>query len=354
MSIFVSWIKSLRMYKVKIIDVRQWKKEIHINTSGTRNKHILTSPTGPKYFFKKSLLKPNKDYKYEFWSEVIASQVAYLLNFNVIQYNVAYFGKEIGCISKSIVNTNKEELSEGYGYIVEKYPDFQDNFKKSHSFQKIVGALCNLKLRFLIPNVIEMIIFDGIIGNTDRHSENWAIIISNKEINEMLNKIEHLPWYRKFKLQIQLFIASKGEFTLSKANDRIRKNICKFSPLYDNGSSLARELNNDKIIELMNDEDKLLNFINRGKPDIRWNDKHLNHFELIKAIRLDYPQETNKVIQNLKSKYNKNVLINIVKNIDRKLPEQFMDYQIPDIRKEFIIKYIDSRVNIILNDYEQV
>ncbi len=354
MRTFATLIFTPIMFKTKFIDVSKWKKEVHINTSGTRNKHILTSNLGLVYFFKKSLFKPGKDYKYEFWSEIIASQIGRLLSFNVVPYDVAYFKNEIGCISKSIIDINNEELNEGYGYIVEKHPDFQDNYRKSHSFQKIVGSLKKLKLEHLINDVIKMIIFDAIIGNSDRHSENWAVVISNKKLNEAIKNVSQLSWLDKLKLQFILLFISKGKFTISKFDKKMKKDICKFSPLYDNGSSLARELDDKKMEELLNNNDKFEIFINKGKPDIRWNDNKLNHFELINTIKIDYPDEVNKVFEIIKSRYSKKILVNIVKNIDKKLPNQFNDYKLSSIRKEFIVKYIDARINIILNNNEQV
>lgn len=354
MRTFVTLIFASIMFKTKFVDVSRWKKEIHINTSGTRNKHILTSNLGETYFFKKSLLKPGKDYKYEFWSEIIASQVGRLLNFDVVIYDVAYFKNEIGCISKSIIDINNEELSEGYGYIVERYPEFKESYKKTHSFQKIIGSLKKLKLEHLINDVIKMIIFDSIIGNTDRHSENWAVVISNKKLNDAIKKISQLSWFNKLKLQFLLLFISKGKFTISKFNNRMRKDICKFSPLYDNGSSLARELDDERMNELLNDNNKFENFMNKGKPDIRWDDKKLNHFELVNTLRMDYPNEVNNIFEVIKSRYSKKILTNIVKNIDKKLPNQFNDYRLSSIRKEFIIKYIDARINIILNNNEQI
>ncbi|KAA6301603.1 MAG: hypothetical protein EZS26_002209 [Candidatus Ordinivivax streblomastigis] len=307
------------MSKVKFIDVSKWKKELHVHTSGTRNKYILTSDKGgDKYYFKKSLLKPNKDYKYEFWSEVIASQIGELLGFEVVHYDVAFFDKEIGCISKSVIDWNNEELTEGYAFIIEKYPDFQDNFKKAHSFQKIIGSLRTLELEHCIRNIIDMIVFDAIIGNTDRHSENWAVIISNKEVIDAIKEVG-------------------------------KKNNYKFSPLYDNGSSLGRELSNEKIENMLNNDSEFDRFINNGKPDIRWNAIHLNHFDLIKTIKLDYGDEVNFILDKIKRNYNKNIIKRLVDNIDRKTPQYFVDYKIPQNRKDFIVKYIDTRINILLN-----
>ncbi|GHS96568.1 hypothetical protein FACS189421_01850 [Bacteroidia bacterium] len=339
------------MSKVKFIDVSKWKRERHVHTSGTRNKNILTSnKNANKYYFKKSLLKPNKDYKYEFWSEVIASQVGEFLGFDVVHYDVAFFEKEIGCISKSVIDWNNEELTEGYAFIIEKYPNFQYDFKKTHSFQKIITSLKTLELEHCIRNVIDMIIFDAIIGNTDRHSENWAVILSNKEVIEALKRIEKLPWYKKQILRFSLFLKTKGKVTLSEIRKNVKKNSYKFSPLYDNGSSLGRELSNERIESMLKNDSEFDRFISNGKPDIRWNEKHLNHFDLINTIKLDYGDKVSFTLDRIRKKYNKNIIKNLVNNIDGKMPLNFTDYKIPQNRKDFIIKYINTRINILLNN----
>ncbi|PXV62682.1 hypothetical protein CLV62_11871 [Dysgonomonas alginatilytica] len=332
----------------KIIDISKWNKELHVHTTGTRNKFIVISPKDEKFYFKSSLKKKNKDYKYEFWSEVIASKVGYMLNFDVISYNVAYFENEIGCISKSIIDEKDEEHHEGYRYIVEKYPDFKTNFKKTHSFQKIAEALKSIDSEHCIKGIIKMIIFDAIIGNTDRHSENWAIVITGKEIYQILKDMHSVSFWNKLIYNIHLTYKFRRRITIARIQKRYRRGYYKLSPLYDNGSSLGRELDESRINEYLNNQEKLIHFINKGKPDIRWNDKHLNHLELIRTIRLDYPNEVNSAINEIKQRYNKNKLIEIIDNIDKRIPPKFVEYTIPQNRKQFIIKYIDLRINSII------
>jgi hypothetical protein len=336
------------MVRLKLIDVTQWKKEIHRHTSGRRTKYIFYSPKPKveKYYFKMSLREKGKDYKFEFWSEIIASKIGKLLGFNVVDYNIAYNRTEIGCMSQSIINNENEDLSEGYGFIVEKYPDFQVNFKKTHSFQKIIGALKNTHLEHCQKAVLEMIVFDAIIGNTDRHSENCGIVITNKLLDDILKK---LSWWKKIKFRITLFLLSNGQMSFQKLFKRYKEENWKFSPLYDNGSSLGRELSENKIINLLNNEDEFDKFISKGKPDIRWNDKNLNHFELVDVLLLDYKEEMKQIIESIKKRYNKNSIEIFINNIDNKIPTKFNEYKLSNNRKMFIIKNIDKRINFLIN-----
>ena len=334
------------MTKLKIIDVTQWKKEIHKHTSGRRTKYIFYSPKLEKYYFKMSLRESKKDYKFEFWSEIIASKIGKLFGFNVVDYNIAYNKTEIGCISQSIITDENEDLSEGYGFIVEKYPDFQANFKKTHSFQKIIGALKHIHLEHCINAVLEMIIFDTIIGNTDRHSENWGIVITNRLLDDIFKK---MSWWGKIKFKIHIYFRTNGQMSFRKLVKQYKETNWRFSPLYDNGSSLGRELSEEKIINLLNNEDEFDKFIHKGKPDIRWNDKNLTHFELIDVLLLEHNSEMRQIIENVKTRYNKNIIETIINNIDSNIPTKFNEYKLSDNRKRFIIKNVDKRINFLIN-----
>jgi hypothetical protein len=338
------------MAKLKIINVTQWKKEIYKHTSGRRTKYIFYSPKpkSEKYYFKMSLRETKKDYKFEFWSEIIASKVGKLLGFNVVDYNVAYNQTEIGCMSQSIINKENEDLSDGYGFIVEKYPDFKVNFKKTHSFQKIIGALKNIHLEHCQKAVLEMIVFDTIIGNTDRHSENWGIVITNRLLDD---RLKILNMWEKIKLKITIYVRTKGKISFQKIIKRYKEENWKFSPLYDNGSSLGRELSEEKIINLLNNEDEFDKFIHKGKPDIRWNDKNLNYFDLIDVLLLDYKDEVKQIIENMRNRYNKKVneIVILINNIDNRIPTKFNEYKLSDNRKKFIIRNINKRINFLIN-----
>lgn len=333
------------------IDISSWNKQIHVHTTGTRQKYILISPDDEKYYFKTSLKKGTKDWKYEFWSEVIASKVGIWLGFNVLEYEVASFDDLIGCISKSIINEDQEEHHDGFRYIIEKFPEFSSNFKKTHSYQKIIGTLKHIDLYHFKKDVIEMIIFDSMIGNTDRHSENWALITVKsdeiKYLTEMLKSIDKLNLFVKLYFDIFLFI--KLRLTNKSLKRLIHKKRYIFSPIYDSGSSLGRELNEEKLNILMRDNKGFKSYTDRCYPDIKWETdagiNKLTDFELIKKIKLEEYEIADSVIQRIKKKYSKHKLIDIVNNIDRNIPEKFNNYKMPEIRKQFIIKCIDTKIN---------
>lgn len=69
---------------VKFIDTSEWQILRWLSSGGTREKRILQDANDSKWYFKcserkpASLTHPEKHYKYEFWSEVIAYQLGKL------------------------------------------------------------------------------------------------------------------------------------------------------------------------------------------------------------------------------------------------------------------------------------
>lgn len=88
----------------------EWNEQSWFSTGGTRAKKYFQAPNGKFYYFKRSqyreatAVKPRKDFKYEFWSEIIAYEVGVMLGFNVLRYDAAIDGNIMGCISESMIN----------------------------------------------------------------------------------------------------------------------------------------------------------------------------------------------------------------------------------------------------------
>ncbi|MFM7855416.1 MAG: hypothetical protein ACKO96_26695 [Flammeovirgaceae bacterium] len=97
----------------KLFNISDWYEIRYFSTGGTRNKKVYVNPDdGEYYFFKESFKKGQRDYKHEFWSEIIASEVGQLLGFDILAYHIAIRGNIVGCISKSMINQASEELIE--------------------------------------------------------------------------------------------------------------------------------------------------------------------------------------------------------------------------------------------------
>ena len=102
-----------------------------------------------------------------------------MLGFDILRYDVAIDGEIMGCISESMINSENQELIEGVKFLQAFSPEY-DPTKKEHqtwyTFDLIERSLKAAAIEEIINGIIELIVFDALIGNGDRHQENWAVI----------------------------------------------------------------------------------------------------------------------------------------------------------------------------------
>lgn len=88
-----------------------------------------------------------------------------------------------------MVLDSKNKLTEGISYLTvfnSKY--IPSEHKKDYTFPFICNALEKSHLGNYIENIIEIIVFDSVIGNSDRHQENWGIIAYYQEIFDNIER----------------------------------------------------------------------------------------------------------------------------------------------------------------------
>lgn len=151
----------------------------------------------------------------------------------------------------------------------------------------------------LFQGFIRIMIFDALIGEQDRHEENWGITEKN------------------------------GKYFIS--------------PLYDNGDSLLREFKKQEVLEKYQNGDKDFDsYINRSKTWIYRDDKEkrYGHFELIDFLNNNYHEIVKKEINNLEK-----LTDNSIKLIVYRIPKELLTNE----QKEYIICYLRKRRDILLN-----
>jgi hypothetical protein len=236
----------------KLYNISEWNEQSWWNTGGTRDKKIYLNPEdGELYYFKQSFKKGQRDYKHEFWSEIIASEVGALLGFDILAYHIAIRGNIVGCISKSMINQASEELIEGGKYLQAFDNTFMpENVKERdrYTFQLISEALVSFKKEKHLKELIETIVFDALIGNSDRHQENWAIINMHSPISEGVsliakaietNEIENLPNWLKKIVRFTYTVKGKLRPEVEKSRLMLPKKT-RLALIYDSGCSFGR------------------------------------------------------------------------------------------------------------------
>lgn len=328
---------------VDFFNITDWNEKPHFQTKGTRSKCVVENPqTSELYFFKTSMIKEGRNYKHEFWSEIIASAVGTELGFNVLKYDIAQKDMLIGCISKNMCEPD-QSLIEGVSLLTAYDNSYSPDDKasyKDYTFQFICEVLISLGMQQHIHKIIDVIIFDSIIGNSDRHQENWGIIsLRKRELDS-----NQLSKFKEFLSRLKKPSQSNGM--------NIRPLFGEFAPIYDSGCCLAREFEDEKIASLLKNKDMFEGLINRAKTEIRWEGKNgkLKHYEVIKEIaqfNQEYKDYINSKIDDVFKYYKKQKVENIIYNIDDKLPNSLEEHKLPLNRKQLIAKIVNKRLELL-------
>lgn len=208
-------------------------------------------------------------------------------------------------MSYDLIGEN-DTLNEGVTYIQQKYSLYNkrkliDEYSgEKYSFQMIKNSLGSEAIAY----ILQMMIFDALIGNSDRHASNWAIIY-------------HVGLYEGFE--------------------------SRFCPLYDNGSSLCAYEDNVEIF--FKDTMKYNALINtKSWSTIGWNNERpIRHFELLKHIVDEYYEESQEYVKIIKDNISKETIQNILDNFSNDIISSDM--------KKLLMKFIIDRKNIILDIY---
>lgn len=349
-------------------DISDWHKNVHYSTGGTRSKYIALHPdTNQEYFFKGSKETSLREIRYpaEFWSEIVSSKIGQFLGFPMLDYNIAYDSnhkQQFGCLSMSMVLNSKNKLTEGVTYLTgfnSKY--IPSLHKKDYTFQFICNALEKFYLGNYIENIIEIIVFDSIIGNSDRHQENWGTIAYYQEIFDTIDrdiKSKKIGFLTKIKNKTVRLL---GEMLVHKhdTNDKLSKSDLiaqadlaphKFAPIYDSGCCLGREHTDEKVLRMINDHQMIDAYIRKGESEIHWEGylKKRKHFELIELLIETYPIETKKHIARVKENYISESIKEIIENIDIHIPTDLINFKLSETRKKLMYKLVTLRLEKLI------
>lgn len=164
----------------------------------------------------------------EDWAEKVAAEIAHLLKIPAATVELAVFEGRLGCASLNFTSPAQQlmhgnEVMAGYLKGYDPGMRFQQS---SHTVENIIKAI-----RAMFPNANEhrtvlrqlasYLVLDALIGNTDRHHENWGllwqVLVNIDEVSEAV------------RLEKQYDIA----------------------PSFDHASSLGRELLDEKRIDIL-------------------------------------------------------------------------------------------------------
>lgn len=313
-----------------IVDISSWKHE-NINVSGSKEKRWYRSLVNNQLALFKLPVSMTSESNHgqeettgEVWSEKICSEIgnfmgfpthgvdigALLIDDEAVEYygligkNVQIGDRVFGALCWSFIDETKDSLVEGADMIM----DFDETYDRDILQGK--NEIYNFDLLYrlfyeneILDNLFQMILFDTLIGNTDRHQDNFGVI-RNEETGEQ-----------------------------------------KFAPFYDNSSSLGREMNERRINLMLRDENMFNSYIygNKSSTLIRWEDswtkRKLNIIEFYEKVKSLYPQEISKYLSNVA-----NLTDDVLENTIYKIPPIVMS----EPKKELVTKILKTRRDYLL------
>lgn len=278
---------------MKKFEIKKFKKDFifiqEINNKGSREKRTAIDEKGKKAIFKYQGYNCS-----EACSEKLSYEIAKILEYECAHIELARDENgTLGILNYLFVDVHKEEHIDAVSYIKKN----NENRSQFYTLKNIKKCLDELDTK-LFYEFFKILIFDALVGEQDRHEENWGIIRKD------------------------------GNY--------------KLSPLYDNSDNLLREFHDEKYAQKYYNGDKdFKHYIERSKTWIfKENGKRYKHFELIKELYENYQDYIKREILNLQKLTNKKI-----ENIVNKIPDDI----ITNKHKEYIIKYIKVRKQILLD-----
>ena len=231
-------------------------------------------------------------------SECIACDLAELLEIPCAKFEIGIYHEREGSISYNIVDHTDQILIEGIYCISSRYQGFDVEKLKDtitgdkYSIEMIKKVLDPFGLFY---NFLKILIFDFLIGNTDRHQSNWALI----------------PLEKGFEL----------------------------SPLYDNSSSLCAYVKEDKIDQYLGKDMRLWRSLidTKSRSLIRISvsdEKQPTHLDVLKYLRQNYYSQTIETVNKIELTVTESSLDNIL----YKYAEVLTDKKITLIKKYLLEK----------------
>lgn len=239
-------------------------------------------------------------------SECIACELAHLIGIPCAKFEIGVYNGREGSMSYNIADHEGVTLIEGIYCINKIYENFDADrlldteTKDRYSIEMIENVLKSLKL---FDEFLPVLLFDFLIGNTDRHQSNWALIMENKT-------------YR-------------------------------LSPLYDNSSSLCAYVKEEKIDQYLGNDKLLWSSLldTKSKSLIRIankDEKQPTHLEVIKFLYKNYYTQTIGIVEKIETLVTEKSICDILDKYEEVLTIN---------RKMLILNYLLSKVRMMNEIY---
>lgn len=286
------------LYNIVTTDGTRFKEITNRPTKGARVKKLLDDTHRQRLVFLKycAVDRDNKRRKStELASEKIACEIAKVIGYKCADIELAKDQDGELCVLNYSFLKPDESLIE-FASEASISQNGCDR-KEKYTIQGIKRILDTVDEK-LYSEFIGLQVFDALIGESDRHEENWGYIRTSKSSDIVL------------------------------------------APFYDNGDSLMHNINENRVEEYINDEAGFLRYIHKSKTKILDNNGHkIKHFQLIDHLISENPVFLRDELQKTKR-----LTDDIIKDIIYGIPDEYL----PQNHKDILQRYISIRRDILL------
>jgi len=241
-------------------DISDWEHIGHGDNS-TLVKEELKSPDGLKYLIK----YPRTSELGQYWEdivELIAAEIGTIFGLEMMKVEIVTRDGNRGCLLRNFVDEYNVKMHVEGGELLSSFADGYDELQTS---QLRNNELIDEGFKMLIQlehwnmikdSFIDMLTFDVLIGNQDRHPFNWKM----------------------------LYYDSGYEF----------------SPIYDNGASLGFHFNDDQLMNICKDPVKLNRYVKKTKVKAGlYEGKSVKAKDLLVYLQKKFPSEFKNSLNKL-------------------------------------------------------
>ncbi|MHC4084180.1 MAG: HipA domain-containing protein [Planctomycetota bacterium] len=304
------------------IVVDKWRKDetYDIYTVGSRVKDAYFSPKEPK----DKCIKPNWRYLFklsrswcpwQFWCEIIAYRFGSVIGVKVPPAHIGLskiYEENVDTYATLIewfYDESKDIYITGEQIMVGLIEDFDTEKGRKHNLTTIRDFFKDRKEA--LNYWARVLTFDTLIGNTDRHQENWGLVLENAKLNPK----------------------GSGKFYPS--------------PAFDNGTALCYEIL-EQNIDKYEDNNRLERYLvdKRARHHMKWSldeGKQLNFYEFMNKFAIEFPQVKPIMANHLSFTYEQ------VEKVLAPLVEAVSDpeYKLTRKRLDLVLKLIFERKRIL-------
>ena len=250
------------------VNIAMWRRdeEFEQYPEGARDKTLVYCPTSTSYDFLKAnhryLFKQSSHrYPEQYWVEILAYRISTYMDVIVPPAFVAYDKRlnQSAALIEWFYSPSTDTYTAGGNYFKRLVPDFDEKSGAQHNFETICQIFSELDNTYHLDWQTfwaKALTFDALIGNTDRHQDNWGIITTREKTAP--HKLKEI----------------------------------RMSPVFDNGTSMGHEIASLKLSHFEM-ENRLKTYVLKGRHHMRWafDDKQrMGHLDMLMAIADLYPQ----------------------------------------------------------------